>query len=74
MSIPENISTTPKQILKDVLQVVQKALDKHNHFIRDFKQIIDIPTEELGEGKLIISAKKRPVGEHERRYNIQTNL
>ena len=74
MSIPENISTAQKQILKDVLQVVQKALHKHNPFVRDFKQILDIPTEELGEGKLIISAKKRPLGEHERRYNTQTNL
>ena len=74
MSIPENISTKQKEILKDVLQVVQKALHKHNPFIRDLKQIKDIPTEELEEGKLIISAKNRPVGEHERRYNAQTNL
>ena len=47
MSIPENMSTTQKEILKDVLQVVQKALHKHNPFVRDFKQIKDIPREEL---------------------------
>ena len=74
MSIPENLSSIQKQILKNVLQTVQNVLHKHNPFIKDFKQVIDIPEEELGEGKLIISAKNHPTGEHERRYNKQINL
>ena len=74
MSIPENTSNVQKQILKDVLKTVQKALHKHNPFIKDFKQVMDIPKEELKDGKIIISAKNRPRGEHERRYNQQVNL
>ena len=74
MSIPENTSATQKQILKDVLQTVQDALHKHNPFVKDFKQVMDIPKENLGDGKLIISAKNRPREEHERRYNQQVNF
>ena len=35
---------------------------------------MDIKEEELAGGKLVISAKARPVGEHARRYNLTTNL
>ena len=74
MSIPECTSNVQKQILRDVLKTIQNALHKHNPFIKDFKQVMDIPKEDLGDGKLIISAKNRPRGEHERRYNQQVNL
>ena len=40
-----------------------------NPFIRDFCQIINIPDEELTSGRLVISAKARPRGEHARHYN-----
>ena len=42
--------------------------------MRDFKQIIEIPAEDLEHGKIIISAKAKPRGEHTRRYNEQINL
>ena len=74
MSIPDNMSTSQKQILKDVLKTVQDTLHKHNPYIKDFKQVLDIPEAELGQGKIVISAKNRPRGEHERRYNPQVCL
>ena len=47
------------------------GLNKFNPFVRDFKQIMEIPDTDLAEGKIVISAKARPTEEHERRYNQQ---
>ena len=74
MTIPANMSKAKKNVLERVLTKVQNLLHSHNPFVHDFKQIIEIPVEELGQGKLVISAKARPKGEHERRYNPQMNL
>ena len=71
MTIPAGTSERQKKILQQVLVKVQDDLHKFNPFIRDFKQIAEIDDAELGQGKIIISAKARPTGEHERRYNQQ---
>ena len=74
MVIPANMSNAQQKILESVLIKIQNLLHKHNPFVMDFKQIIEIPSEELGQLKIVISAKARPTGEHERRYNTQINL
>ena len=74
MTIPHGASERQKKILEQVLVKVQDDLHKFNPYIHDFKQIIDIDDEQLGQGKIVISAKSRPTGEHERRYNEQLNL
>ena len=74
MTLPQNISNIKKQKLESHLKIVQDAIHRVNPFVKDFKQIVDIPEEELGHGKIIISAKARPSGEHARRYNAQINL
>ena len=74
MTIPSGMTNSQKKILGDILMTVQDVLHKVNPFVRDFKQILEIPAEDLGQGKIIISAKSRPRGEHERRYNAQANL
>ena len=71
MTIPAGTSEKQKNILKKVLHQVQKDLHKFNPFVRDFKQIMEIPDTDLAEGKIVISAKARPTEEHERRYNQQ---
>ena len=71
MTIPAGTSERQKKILQQVLVKVQDDLHKFNPFVRDFKQIAEIDDAELGQGKIIISAKARPTGEHERRYNQQ---
>ena len=71
LTIPAGSSQTQKDIIKKVLHKVQMELHKFNPFVRDFKQIMEIPDTDLGEGKIVISAKARPNGEHERRYNHQ---
>jgi hypothetical protein len=74
MYIPASMSEPQKKMLEKILKKIQKALHKNNPFIKDFKQIMEITAENLPEGKIIISAKPRPSGEHARRYNEQLNL
>ena len=74
MVIPTSVSTPQKEIIKDLLECIQQVLHKENPFVRDFKQIIGIPQDELTNGRIVISAKNTPVNEHPRRYNAQTNL
>ena len=71
MTIPAGTSDRQKKILQQVLVKVQDDLHKFNPFVHDFKQIAEIDEDELGQGKIVISAKARPTGEHERRYNQQ---
>ena len=72
--IAESLNLRWSLPLKRVLARVQEDLHSHNPFIRDFKQIAEMSEEQLSHGKIVISAKKRPSGEHERRYNEQLNL
>ena len=74
MTIPVTMSKSHRNILKKTLEKVQTELKKYNPFIKDFTQIIEIPAEDLCQGKIVISAKNRPIGEHARRYNEQLNL
>lgn len=71
LTVPRGISAQEKIKLKTLLQMLQDNLKDCNPFVRDFRQIISLPDEELANGRLVISAKARPQGEHERRYNQQ---
>ena len=73
MHLPNSVTGPQKIRLGQLLNIVQETLHESNPFIMDFKQIMDIPENELIEGKIVISAKK-PSGEHSRRYNLQSNL
>ena len=73
MVVPGSMSSSQKSILKNLLQNVQEILHQVNPFVQDFKQIIEIPEEDIAEGKIVISAKT-PANEHARRYNAPTNL
>ena len=74
MTIPANMSSVQKKMIKEILEELQLELQKHNPFVQDFMQVIEIPPENLEHGKIVISAKNRPLGEHARRYNEQLNL
>ena len=73
MILPNETSIPERTVLQELLQRVQECLHQSNPFIHDFKQILEIPDEEIANGKLIISAKA-PIGEHARRYNAQIDL
>ena len=45
-----------------------------NPFVKDFLHVCEIPDEDIKDGKLVISCKACPHGEHERRYNQQESL
>ena len=74
MTIPANMTKSQKKILEHLLQKIQSILHKHNPFVKDFKQVLDIPSDDLLLGKIVITAKARPIGEHQRRYNEQLKL
>ena len=74
MYVPNSMTQPQKQMLEATLATVQKALHTSNPFIKDFKQIMEIGDEQLPQGKIVISAKSRPTGEHARKYNEQLNL
>ena len=74
LTVPANITAQEKSKLRTLLQELQDTLREFNPFVHDFCQIISIPDEELGNVKLVISAKARPQGEHERRYNQQVMI
>ena len=56
-----------------VLEIAQTAIHEHNPYVKDFKQILELSEEEIGDGNIVISAKG-PETEHARRYNAPINL
>lgn len=74
MHMPASISGQETMFIREIVEILQTELRQHNPFVQDFRQIMDIPDNELQDGQLVISAKARPQGEHARRYNPQTNL
>ena len=74
MSLPRNMSQNNMNLMKRILNNVQQVIHETNPFVQDFKQVLEIPEEELQDGKIIISADARPAGGHARVYNAQENL
>ena len=74
MYIPPSTSKADRDGLKKLLPKITSILHDHNPFVKDFKMILEMPEEELAHGKIVISAKERPRGEHERRYNAPSSL
>ena len=74
LTLPAGMSQSDKNIMKNVLESVQEVIHEINPFVREFKQIVEIPEEELQGGKIVISAAARPGQGHARVYNLQGNL
>ena len=67
------MSELENNMMKHLLEKVQEVIHEINPFVREFKQIVEMPEEELQGGKIVISAKG-PADAHDRRYNLPTNL
>ena len=74
MSLPDSMTTREINKMMSIMGSLQEMLKECNPFVKDIMHICEIPDQDLAEGKLIISCKERPRGEHERRYNIQQSL
>ena len=74
MNLPENVTRPQRENLEELLRVAQNSIHKHNPFVKDFKMILELPEEELAEGKIVISADKKPTDAHARVYNLPQNL
>ena len=72
--LPEKISAKDKRDLKKLVPILQDEIRKANPFIKDFLMIMEIPDDDLANGKIIISARDKPKEEHARRYNLPTSL
>ncbi|XP_062817668.1 uncharacterized protein LOC134293583 [Anolis carolinensis] len=59
-------------VRRDIVLILQQMFHQHNHIINTFKTALErMPTDEY---RVVIRADKKPVGEHERRFNApQTN-
>ena len=74
MFLPSTITEVEKEAVQRIMETVQAELGEINPWIKDFRQIVEIQEEELGGGKLVISAKDRPAGAHPRTYNLAVSL
>ena len=74
MNLPESLSTKQRKTLSNTMKKLQDLMMEVNPFVKDFLHIAEIPDEDIKEGKLVISCRARPNGEHERRYNEQQSL
>ena len=74
MFLPTTITEVEKEAVQRIMETVQAELGEINPWIKDFRQIVEIQEEELGGGKLVISAKDRPAGAHPRTYNLAVSL
>ena len=73
LHLPATTSQSQRTIIKQVVREIQGVIHEHNPFVKDFKQILELPQDEIAMGKVVISAKA-PGNEHSRRYNAPTNL
>ena len=71
MSLPTSVTPNQQRVLVGLLKKLQEELKTVNPFVKDFKLICEIPEAELTDGKVVLSARARPQGEHERRWNLQ---
>ena len=74
MCLPETLTIMETKLLIEIMDKLQHMLKDVNPYVKDILHICEIPDADLAEGKLIISCKERPIGSHERKYNVQQNL
>ena len=74
MTLPASMTKHNKDTMQQLLATVQQVIHQQNPFVKDFKQILETPEEELQAGTIVISAAARPQGGHSRVYNVQSNL
>ena len=72
MNIPNNIPQQDQIILLSLLPIIQNVIHDNNPFVKDYKQVFNLPRQL--EGTIVISAKAKPKDGHEQIYNDQLNL
>ena len=62
------------RMMEELLAIIQRNVHQHNPFVRDIRQLLEMPQERLQSGKIIISARAQPKNAPPRVYNPQVNL
>ena len=74
MHIAQGTSDAQKRRLKGILTQVQEAIHSVNPYVKDFKQIMELPEEDLEHAHIVISASEKPRDGHSGVYNAPANL
>ena len=74
MKLPSTASRVELELVGGTMRELQDWMRENNPFARSFIQVMEIPEDQQVDGKLVITAQRRPEAEHERRYNPQINL
>ena len=69
LTIPAGVAAEHKEVMRGILEEQQAIMHSVNPYVKDYRQIMEIPDDRLTGATLVLNAKTRPVGEHERRYN-----
>ena len=67
--LPNSTTSNDKIILEDLLKVMHTLLPECNPYVRDFRYIANVSSEDNEEARFIINGEARPLGQHERRYS-----
>jgi hypothetical protein len=54
MNIPPGLSSRKKETLKKILKEMQELIKRENPFVKDFLMILELPDEDVLDGKLIL--------------------
>jgi hypothetical protein len=72
--MPDSLSRKQKDMLTKIMWEVVQVMKRDNPLVEDFSMACERwGAAGVQEGRLVISAKARPAGEHERRYNLQVS-
>ena len=58
--LPPGTSQQERSICEELLIDIQRELLEHNRYVRDFKQICQIPDDQLQEAAFVITEKENP--------------
>ena len=69
--LPKSVTNHEKQVLLDLIDTLQQHLKRCNPYVHDFKMAYQILSRDNPQPlNLVLDERKRPTGEHSRRYNL----
>ena len=70
MNINPHMSMNQQQLMRTILESVQRVIHLHNPYVKEFKQILEIPQDQLANERIVISASSRPKLEHIQEFTM----
>ena len=70
VTLPTSATAHEKQVLLNLTEILQQHLRNWNPYVHDFKLACEISQENPQQLNMVLDERKRPTGEHSRRYNL----